>query len=64
MGDKKQLEMRCFSVTRKYLKEHFSKKERLYAYSLFPFDLPVSQSERPDFLVNTDAVSYLLEHFI
>ena len=64
MGDKKQLEMSCFSATMAYADTILGKRARRYFYSILPYDLPVIQSERPDFILKDGNRTYLLEHFM
>lgn len=67
MKDKKQSEYDCLNLTKSYINNKCNLKTRKYIYSLIPFDdvnIKVEQSERPDFVINSDKCSYAVEHFL
>ena len=64
MSDKKQCELRCFETTMEYVRHHLNSRERAYFESLFPSCFQPQQSERPDFIINSQDVTYLIEHFL
>ena len=64
MSDKKQCELRCFDTTMEYVRHRLNSRERDYFESIFPSDLRPQQSERPDFIMNSQGVTYLIEHFL
>ncbi len=63
--DKKELEFKCISTTKEYIKSHLNKKERKYINSVIPLvDCNIEKKERPDFVGINDDVEYLIEHFM
>lgn len=64
MDMKKQNEHKCFLTMKDYVKHHMRTKERKYFYSVFPLDLKPIQTEKPDFVFNSEGCSYALEHFM
>jgi hypothetical protein len=61
---KKQNECNCLEMTKQYVEKYMNNKSCRYFKSLFPLNYPVIQSERPDFIVNTETSSYAVEHFL
>ncbi len=61
---KKQNEQNCLEMTKQYVEKHMNNKSRRYFKSLFPLNYSAIQSERPDFVVNTESSSYAVEHFM
>ena len=65
--DKKQIEQRCFDLTRDYVTNRLNEKKRKYINSLVPIcnkDFFPITSERPDFVSNCEECSYTIEHFL
>ncbi len=62
--DKKQRELNCLEMVRKYVDTRMNDKTRRYFKSLFPIGKEASSSERPDFIVNDEECSYAIEHFM
>ena len=64
MDKKKQDEKRCLDTTMAYVQHRMNKRERAYVASILPVHSRVQQSERPDFVINVEGKSYLIEHFL
>ncbi|MCQ2529079.1 MAG: hypothetical protein MJ108_08215 [Saccharofermentans sp.] len=66
LPNKKQTEQKCYDLTKTYVINKLNRKTRKYINDVYPIlrDNLVIPSERPDFIVNSDSVSYAIEHFM
>lgn len=66
MVDKKDAELKCYQYTKDFISTKVNIKIRKYINSIFPItdDYMLLTSERPDFVVNRDSISYAIEHFM
>lgn len=64
MDKKKQAELNCYNTMLSYVQHRFNKQEREYFSAIMPLEANPQQSEKPDFIINTDVKTYLIEHFL
>ena len=64
MADKKSKEVHCYDTAKEFVEKKLSVKTRSYLKSLFPIDSVPILSERPDFIINHNELTYGIEHFM